>query len=44
MSTLKKDYETYLYFEYSLGAGRRKPGLDRFTVEVEDMGNDCMYI
>ena len=41
MAPMKKDYETYQFFQMTEG---EVPHTDEFTVMVEDMGEDCMYI
>ena len=39
MSTIKKVYDTYQFFQINEGDASN---IDRFTVMVEDMGDDCM--
>ncbi|KAL8797066.1 MAG: hypothetical protein Q9195_000837 [Heterodermia aff. obscurata] len=39
MPTIKKEYETYLYFTTDLFE-KSGPGRDKFTVQVEDLGED----
>ena len=41
MVPLKKDYDTYHFYQYTESSQRN---VDQFTVTVEDMGEDCMYI